>query len=74
MDWYVFYGSGRMLRPQGTPPSGLGWTLKPFDTEERVVNFAIGCVKDGLAVTVGETKQDVPPKYRTAQIAQLAVQ
>jgi hypothetical protein len=70
-QWYVFYGSARMLSPPGTPRGEPGWALRPFDTEETAVDFAIGCVKSGLGADVGEAKENVPPKYRTADIARL---
>lgn len=69
MEWYVFYGSGRMLRAAGSPQSNAGWTLKPFANEGEAVQFAIGCVENGLAVSVGEIGADIPAKYRTADIA-----
>jgi hypothetical protein len=74
MEWYVFYGTGRVLHAAANVKNGDGWTLKPFPSEETAIDFAIKRVKEGLTVSaVGEIKSSgTAPKYRHADIAKMA--
>lgn len=72
MNWYVFFGKKRLLRPALGQPKGPAWTLMPFTTEEAAIAFAIDCVKGELSVTVGEiVPSGKPAKYQTADIASI---
>jgi hypothetical protein len=69
MQWYVFYGSGRILRAAGSASNAPNWTLKPFESEQSAIVFAIDRVNEGLSVKVGALGENIPPKYQTADIA-----
>jgi len=61
-----------MLRDTGEGAIGSGWTLKPCDTEQSAIDFAISRAKEGMVIqAVGEMGDEVAPKYRHDQIVAL---